>query len=196
MARSWLVRLAGGLALVLYLAMATAGQRSAFSASASNPNGAIQPRASIPDSMPAPTTLTALPPGLPSSIPLRRDPPMLAESSNVLSWLGMLGSIVLGAGVYGLYLRRAARNVNAKQAQVLEGRGRQGNWGPWKLWFKGPLGAELQVVASTRLTPGHSVHVLQWQGQTFLLGCSAESITVLEKHVAPKGDSLQQGTAP
>jgi flagellar biogenesis protein FliO len=36
-------------------------------------------------------------------------------------------------------------------------------------------------LASVALTPQASVHVVQWQGQEFLLGCTQQQLTVLSQ---------------
>jgi flagellar biogenesis protein FliO len=43
--------------------------------------------------------------------------------------------------------------------------------------------------ASIALTPHASVHVVHWQGEEFLLGCTAQQITVLSQRSAGERES-------
>jgi flagellar biogenesis protein FliO len=56
--------------------------------------------------------------------------------------------------------------------------------------LSGDTAVPVQVLFNQRLTPRHSVHLIQWQGRNYLLGCSEQHITVIDS--APVG----QGTAP
>lgn len=59
-------------------------------------------------------------------------------------------------------------------------------WVVWQLWRtrarlrQGPAGgAALRVLGTTRLTPGHSLHEVQWQGQRLLIGCTDHTVTLV-----------------
>ena len=41
-------------------------------------------------------------------------------------------------------------------------------------------------VASLGLTPQGSVHVVQWQGEEFLLGCTPHQVTLLSQRPLPE----------
>jgi len=134
--------------------------------------------------------------GLPASIPLRRDSPMLAESANLWPWLTLLAVAALGSVAYGLH-RRRPQHVNFGNAVELPvGKMRHGAAGLWKHWFTWKPGTDMEIVSSTRLTPAHSVHVLQWRGQTLLLGCAGQTITVLATQATPNSRADQETPAP
>lgn len=93
---------------------------------------------------------------LPTALPLRRDASAAAEASG---W----GSSLLLLAVTG-----AA--------------------GAWMLWRRGTRGrllpvrtetARVQRLSSQALTAQASVHAVQWNGEEFLLGCTAQQVTLL-----------------
>ncbi|MFY7941866.1 MAG: flagellar biosynthetic protein FliO, partial [Burkholderiaceae bacterium] len=61
---------------------------------------------------------------------------------------------------------------------------------PLGRWLSSNGAAPVQVLSNQRLTPRHSIHLIQWQGRTYLLGCGEQHITVIDS--AP----VAQGTTP
>jgi hypothetical protein len=51
-------------------------------------------------------------------------------------------------------------------------------------------------LSSTRLTPTHSVHVIQWQGRELLVGCSGDAMQVLAQSVAAPAFEASRQAAP
>lgn len=46
----------------------------------------------------------------------------------------------------------------------------------------------MKLISSARLTPQHSVHEVDWQGQRLLIGCAPQSMAVLaQAPVPPQG---------
>lgn len=117
--------------------------------------------------------------GIPLTIPLRRESTSIVESSNLLPYAVSLPIILLGLAVYLVYRRRRGF-ASDKDAvgEVPEARG----FGNWTKWLKPSARSELKVVASTRLTPRHSLHELHWNGNQILIGCTGESMAVLATH--------------
>lgn len=107
---------------------------------------------------------------LPSSIPVKRDPPGALDSDAGERW--WVAILVVGAMLaYGVVaVRRKARSTG-KQT---------GTWWP-RLGGLLDTGssAEIQRVSSTHLSPRHSLHVVVWNGKRLLLGCTDQSIQVL-----------------
>jgi len=112
---------------------------------------------------------------LPSSIPVKRDQPGEAEGSSDLRWV----AIVLAMGLISAAVVIARRRARPRQATPSVGV----NAGAWWTQIRGVWGAvpshEIQRVASTPLSPRHSLHVVVWDGKRLLLGCSDQSIQLL-----------------
>lgn len=59
--------------------------------------------------------------------------------------------------------------------------------------FVGPRGSDaIELIGTTRLTPRHSVHVVQWEGRNLLIGCSDQTIALLAESTPKPG----AGTGP
>ena len=103
---------------------------------------------------------------LSGSLPLRKeaDPPdtsLWMPAVVLLALLGVAGGVVVwqrGAGAFTAGLRRRPA--------------REARRGPDRL-------------SSLVLTPQASVHVVQWQGEELLIGCTAQQVTVLCKRERP-----------
>jgi len=107
---------------------------------------------------------------LPGNLPLRKEaePPDRAlwmPAVLLLALVGVAGGIAVwqrGAGVFTAALRRPAREPR-----------------------RGP-----ERLSSLVLTPQASVHVVQWQGEELLIGCTAQQLTVLCRRERPaEGES-------
>lgn len=111
----------------------------------------------------APSTFT-----LPASIPVKRNAPS-GDSSNdsALVVIALLAALALLAyPVAKAWQQRKAGNA-------------------WVNWFGASPASDLRVLGSTRLTPRHSLHVVEWEGKRLLLGCSEQSVRVLDQADAP-----------
>jgi len=106
--------------------------------------------------------------GLPRDLPLKRDVPGEAGGP---PWTAMLALLVIAAGAALFVLRRRGP---AALLQALPGaRG----------------GTAIERVASQALTQQASVHAVRWQGEEFLLGCTATQVTVLARKPAEGKDA-------
>jgi flagellar biogenesis protein FliO len=103
---------------------------------------------------------------LAASLPLRRDGQAAAEASLWLPLLVVLVVAALAAG-YVVWQRGASA--------LFAGRGRSGQ----------AARTPLVRLSSQPLTPQASVHVVQWQGDEFLLACTAQQVTLLARKAAP-----------
>ncbi len=116
---------------------------------------------------------------LPESIPLRREPegsgaPVPAAE---LAWMGLF--IFLIALSVVAWRRHRARNGTPRAPAA------RGALGRWMVRVQQRSGRDVELVSSTRLTPQHSLHEVQWQGRRLLVGCSPQSISVLSESPAP-----------
>ena len=180
------IRLAGGLALCCCL----------LAASAAQPTAQNQLHAATGTTMPSEPSASAALSGLPASIPLRRDSPMLAESANLWPWLTLLAVATLGSVAYGLHRRRQQRLTLGNAGKLPDSKMRHGFTGLWQQCFTSKPAADLEIVSSTRLTPAHSVHVLQWRDQTLLLGCAGQFIAVLATQATPTSSAAPETPSP
>jgi flagellar biogenesis protein FliO len=100
---------------------------------------------------------------LPSSLPLRRD---AAEASPHMGWWPSLVLLTL-AGAGGAWtLRRRARRGTTTAARKGEDR-------------------HAVRVSSQALTAHASVHVVRWNGEELLVGCTAQQLQLLARRNAP-----------
>ncbi|WP_416352207.1 flagellar biosynthetic protein FliO [Variovorax sp. LG9.2] len=81
-----------------------------------------------------------------------------------------------------------ARSLGRGRVQALHASKKTG----WRR-FVGPRGSDaIELIGTTRLTPRHSVHVVQWEGQILLIGCSDQTIALLAESTPKPG----AGTGP
>ncbi|WP_167481211.1 flagellar biosynthetic protein FliO [Acidovorax cavernicola] len=115
---------------------------------------------------------------LPSSIPVRRDGATSEDAEFGGRWWALLLPVG-GLLLYGLMVGRR------KQASKGAGHPVPGNaaasWLRLGGWIDKVSSTEIQRVASTRLSPRHSLHVVVWDGKRLLLGCTDQSIQVLSQ---------------
>lgn len=108
---------------------------------------------------------------LPASLPVRRDLPLAGEATSWGSSLVLL-ALTGGAGAWVLWWRSARARTNAAKAARSEA-------------------ACVLRLASQPLTQHASVHAVQWNGEEFLLGCTAQQVTLLSRRPvdALRGDA-------
>lgn len=97
---------------------------------------------------------------LPSALPVRRDVP---EPGSPPPWTSTLGLLSLGAALGGwwIWTRRASRSRLARNVNPIVRLGSQA------------------------LTQQASVHAVQWNGEEFLLGCTAQGVVLLSRRSVP-----------
>jgi hypothetical protein len=97
---------------------------------------------------------------LPAELPVRRDADVNgAMPGAYAAWIGVLVVSVAGA--------------------LLVRYGRAGKL-PWARSTAGAAGGELRVIAVRALGPQTSLQVVEWNGKQLLLGCTSQSIAVLD----------------
>lgn len=114
---------------------------------------------------------------LPSSIPVKREQPNdAAGGAGDRWWIAILVAGGLLAGALAVARRKAPGAKKAGGASWMR--------------FGGLLDTasshEIERVSSTRLSSGHSLHVVVWGGRRLLLGCTAQSIQLLAETSAPE----------
>jgi hypothetical protein len=95
-------------------------------------------------------------------IPLRRDAPADGAMAETIGWAALLLIAAAGAGL--VVLRRGALPRGAQ----------------------GP-----KVIGRTALTQQASLHVVEWQGEELLLGCTTQSVVVLTRRPAEPAKEKQ-----
>ncbi|ROZ63200.1 flagellar biosynthetic protein FliO [Ramlibacter sp. WS9] len=97
-----------------------------------------------------------------SQIPLRRDSAADGSAAASAGWAVLFVAVVAGVGL--LLIRRKA------------GAGVPGGW------LRPASGKQLpKALGRVPLTPQASLHVVEWQGEELLLGCTAQSVTVVAR---------------
>jgi flagellar biogenesis protein FliO len=108
---------------------------------------------------------------LPETIPVRREPEAVPSSpSSELAWMGAVVLLIFIVAMVWSKLRGTSANPN------LAAKG-----GHWLSRLQMRTAQAPQVRGSTRLTPTHSLHEVEWQGRRLLVGCSSHSIQVLSE---------------
>jgi len=116
---------------------------------------------------------------LPVGIPVQRDPG--SDDSIAMGGRAWLGFAAAGA-LLGLAVLLARRSRRASGGGSL-----------WRarvqLLFQGASPCEVQRVAGTRLSPRHSLHVVEWEGRRLLIGCGDQSVQLLAESPGRPGAS-------
>ena len=96
---------------------------------------------------------------LPQSIPLRRDAGARDEPG---AWAtsAVLLTLTAGAGLWAFWRRDGRIALRRREGRVATG---------------------LVRISSHPLTPQASVHAVQWRGEEFLLGCTAQGVTLIAR---------------
>jgi Flagellar biosynthesis protein, FliO len=135
---------------------------------------AARPGASVAASQPG--TLS-------SALPLQRDADPVGSGLGPVQALVLIVFLVI---CIGLLWQRQVR---------LRGSGLWQKNGWWRLISPAkPNG--LRVIQSASLTPRASVHVVQWDGREWLVGCTERGLTELGQRVLPAAPDPQPGSAP
>lgn len=120
----------------------------------------------IPSASPqAPSSTQSSPKSLPADLPLRRDgdTPEMGSAGYVVWLLAVIAAIAVLWAV----------------------RSRQGNSAGWLMKLRsGDHAPALKLLATRQLGPSSSLQVVTWADKEFLLGCTAQSISVLDSRVA------------
>lgn len=121
---------------------------------------------------------------LPTDIPFKRDPAPETErpGSALLAWSVFVAMALL---LVGVWVRRRGRPAGALRLRWLALPGER----------PAQLGSAPEVLSRTRLTPRHTVCVLQWDGGQYLLACTDQGVQLLAQRASP-GEAGQQSATP
>lgn len=117
---------------------------------------------------------------LPASIPVRRDSAASGDPDFGGRWWALalpLGGLLL----YGVVIGRRRRGAKVSSDALGAPGNATASWLRFGGWIDKVSSNEIQRVASTRLSPRHSLHVVVWDGKRLLLGCTDQSIQVLSQ---------------
>lgn len=121
---------------------------------------------------------------LPKTIPFKQDS---AGASDDASPSAAAIALVLLLGLAGFALWAWRRRVATSGA---EGAGKGLRW-----WGLTPTQKSLLLHSTTRLSPRHSVHEIEWRGRRLLIGCADQTMTLLaERAVAESADGAAAPT--
>jgi len=124
---------------------------------------------------------------LPRTIPFKQDSSL--ASSDASPSLAAIALVVLSglAGVAWWAWRKGA------QAPVAEDAGKGLRW-----WRAMPSQKSVLLHGSTRLSPRHSVHEIEWRGRRLLIGCADQTMTLLSERAAVEspGEAIAPGHPP
>jgi flagellar biogenesis protein FliO len=120
--------------------------------------------------------------GIPLALPVRRDDSPAWQTGGV-GVFGALAMVMLVLGFVVWWLRRSGwAQVAGKAGEPVAG-------GGWRRLMAARAASQLRVIESARLTPRSSVHVVQWHGREWLLGCTEQGITVIGQQPTPAASS-------
>ncbi len=127
---------------------------------------------------------------LPSDIPVRRDTP--ANGTDGGRTVFVIWSLLAVGALVWVSLRWSRRHPKNNPAAPA----RPGDWkqGIAQL-FGRTASAELRVLSSVRISARHSVHVVAWQHKEYLLGCSEQGLTVLDRRQQPDSGTPSEPAA-
>lgn len=105
------------------------------------------------------------------ALPVRRE---VAVGSEPRAWSATFGLLSVAGAVGGLWVwrRRLLRGTGLRIARRQE--------------------ADVVRISSQALTQQASVHAVQWQGQEFLLGCTAQQVTLLSRRPVGAGPGAER----
>jgi flagellar protein FliO/FliZ len=134
--------------------------------------GAYSQAAVAPAAATAAASQPSAPLVLPRTIPFRPDSSSASSDGN--SSPAAIALVVLSglAGFAWWAWRRSAQSSGAEGA---------GKGMPW--WRAMPSRKSVLLHGSTRLSPKHSVHEIEWRGRRLLIGCADQAMTLLAEHV-------------
>lgn len=108
-----------------------------------------------------------------AQIPLQRDAAADGSTAASAGWAALFLAVLAGAGF-----------VVARRKSVA-GPGKSGGW----LRRAESAQSTPKPLGRLPLTPQASLHVIEWQGEELLLGCTSQAVSVLARH--PKVDNTK-----
>jgi hypothetical protein len=100
---------------------------------------------------------------LPANLPVRRDAGSSVPES---AWDSAIALLSIGAAAGGLWLWRRRSPAGGGHRKAATGH------------------FPVVRLSSQALTPQASVHVVQWKGEEYLLGCAGQQVTLLDRKAA------------
>lgn len=119
---------------------------------------------------------------LPRTIPFKQDSTPASGDSSPSSAVIALALLSGLAGFAFWAWRKRAQAYGAGSA----GKG-------WRLWGLTPAQKNLLLHGTTRLSPRHSVHEVEWRGRRLLIGCADQTMTLLSERAVAESP---EGAAP
>lgn len=119
---------------------------------------------------------------LPKTIPFKQDSALASgESGPSLAAIAVVVAIgFLGFALWVWRNRRLAGGVD--------------NTAKRSSWWGGASSRDVLLHGTTRLSPRHSVHDIEWRGRRLLIGCTDQSMTLLSERTmaeSPEGAAAQ-----
>jgi len=178
------MRLAGvlgaGALRILQVALQVAAACLLFGHAAAYSQGAVASAAN-----PSASSASA-PVVLPKTIPFKQDS---AGASGDASPSAAAIALVLLVGLAGFALWAWRKRVAASGA---DGTGKGLRW-----WGLNSTQKSLLLHSTTRLSPRHSLHEIEWRGRRLLIGCADQTMTLLaERAVAESPEDVTAPTDP
>lgn len=163
------MRLAGVMLPPMMAAGLLFGQAAAYAQNASAPAAASPP-----------ASMASAPVVLPKTIPFKQESaPASGDASPSLGAIALALSLGL-AGLGFWAWRKRALVAGAESA----GRGLRG-------WGMTPSGKNVLLHGSTRLSPRHSVHEVEWRGRRLLIGCADQTMTLLSERAVAESPEAE-----
>ena len=104
-----------------------------------------------------------------SELPFKRDTPSGTAPMETFGWTILILSI-LAAAIFVAARRRLAPALNASATRWLR--------------TAPPSGSLPKLIGRTSLAPHATLHTVEWNGEELLLGCTAQSVTLVARRVA------------
>ena len=136
--------------------------------------------ASAQTAEPVVESTTSAPVVLPRTIPFKQDSaPASGDASSSLAAIAL--ALALGLAAFGVWAwRKRALSSGPESA------GKGSRW-----WGAMPSRKNLLLHGSTRLSPRHSVHEIEWRGRRLLIGCADQTMTLLSECAVPESPEAE-----
>lgn len=125
-------------------------------------------------------SMASAPVVLPKTIPFKQDSaPASGDASPSLAAIALV--LLLGLAGFGWWAWRKRALASGPESAATG----------LRLWGLTPSRKNLLLHGSTRLSPRHSVHEIEWRGRRLLIGCADQTMTLLSERALPESPEAE-----
>ena len=139
--------------------------------------------AAAPAAASPPASIASAPVVLPKTIPFKQDSASASGDASP-SLAAVVLALLLGLAGLGFWAWRKRALASGAESAASAGRGLR-----W--WGATSSKKNLLLHGSTRLSPRHSVHEIEWRGRRLLIGCADQTMTLLSERAVPESPEAE-----